>query len=110
MELTRKERNDVLWRNPWWLAGGFGLLHGMGFAGALAETGLPQDNVPLSLLFFNVGIEIGQITFIFAALALWWLVRKPLTPWVDQLRWVPIYVLGSLSAMWCMERGLEALA
>jgi hydrogenase/urease accessory protein HupE len=110
VELTRKERNDVLWRNPWWLAGGFGLLHGMGFAGALAETGLPQDNVPLSLLFFNVGIEIGQITFIFAALALWWLVRKPLTPWVDQLRWVPIYVLGSLSAMWCMERGLEALA
>ncbi len=110
VELTRKERNDILWRNPWWLAGGFGLLHGMGFAGALAETGLPQDNVPLALLFFNVGIEIGQIAFILAVLALWWLVRKPLTPWVDQLRWVPVYVLGSLSALWCIERGLEVLA
>ena len=55
VELTRISRHDMLWRNPWWLAGGFGLLHGMGFAGALAETGLPQDNVPLALLFFNVG-------------------------------------------------------
>ena len=110
VELTRKERNDILWRNPWWLAGGFGLLHGMGFAGALAETGLPQDNVPLALLFFNIGIEIGQIAFILAVMAVWWLVRKPLAPWEDRLRWVPVYVLGSLSALWCIERGLETLA
>jgi hypothetical protein len=109
VELTRKARNDILWRNPWWLAGGFGLLHGMGFAGALAETGLPQDNVPLALLFFNVGIEIGQIAFIFAVLVLWWLVRKPLAPWQDRLLPVPVYVLGAFSAMWCIERGLEAL-
>lgn len=110
VELTRKERNDILWRNPWWLAGGFGLLHGMGFAGALAETGLPQDNLPLALLFFNVGIEIGQIAFILAVLALWFVVRKPIAPWQEQLRWVPVYVLGSLSALWCIERGLETLA
>jgi hypothetical protein len=109
VELTRKARNDILWRNPWWLAGGFGLLHGMGFAGALAETGLPQDNVPLALLFFNVGIEIGQIAFIFAVLVLWWLVRKPLAPWQDRLLPVPVYVLGAFSAMWCIERGIEAL-
>lgn len=109
VELTRKEKNDALWRNPWWLAGGFGLLHGMGFAGALAETGLPQDNVPLALLFFNIGIEIGQIAFIFALLALWFLVRKPLSPWQDRLLPVPVYILGALSAMWCFERGLEAL-
>ena len=51
-------------RQPWWLAGGFGLLHGMGFAGALADAGLPQSNVPLALLFFNVGIELGQLAFI----------------------------------------------
>jgi hypothetical protein len=109
VELTRKEKHDVLWRNPWWLAGGFGLLHGMGFAGALAETGLPQDNVPLALLFFNVGIEIGQVAFILVLLAVWLLVRKPLTPWQDRLMPVPVYVLGALSAMWCIERGLEAL-
>lgn len=110
VELTRQKRNDLLWRNPWWLAGGFGLLHGMGFAGALAETGLPQDNLPLALLFFNIGIEIGQIAFILVVLALWWLVRKPLAPWQERLRWMPVYVLGGLSAMWCIERGLEALS
>ena len=110
VELTRKQRHDLLWRNPWWLAGGFGLLHGMGFAGALAETGLPQDNVPLALLFFNVGIEIGQIAFIVAVMALWLLVRRPLAPWQDRLWPVPVYVLGALSAMWCIERGLEVLA
>jgi hypothetical protein len=109
VELTRRERNDLLWRNPWWLAGGFGLLHGMGFAGALAETGLPQDNVPLALLFFNVGIEIGQIAFILAILAIWYVIRKPLVPWKERLLPVPIYVLGALAAMWCIERGLEAL-
>lgn len=109
VELTRKTRNDVLWRNPWWLAGAFGLLHGMGFAGALAETGLPQDNVPLALLFFNIGIEVGQIVFIFAVVALWFVVRKPLGPWQDRLYPVPVYVLGALSAMWCIERGIEAL-
>jgi hypothetical protein len=110
VELTRIRKHDMLWRNPWWLAGGFGLLHGMGFAGALAETGLPQDNLPLALLFFNVGIEVGQIAFILAVLAIWYLVRKPMAPWRDRLMPVPVYILGSLSAMWCIERGLEALA
>jgi len=110
VELTRASRHDILWRNPWWLAGGFGLLHGMGFAGALAETGLPQDNVPLALLFFNVGIEIGQIAFIAVVLALWFLLRRPLATWQDRLLPVPIYILGALSAMWCIERGLEVLA
>lgn len=109
VELTRVNRRDALWRNPWWLAGGFGLLHGMGFAGALAETGLPQDNVPLALLFFNIGIEIGQITFILVILAVWFLIRRPLAPWQERLRPVPVYILGALSAMWCIERGLATL-
>jgi hypothetical protein len=109
VELTRRTRNDLLWRHPWWLAGGFGLLHGMGFAGALAETGLPQDNVPLALLFFNIGIELGQIAFILAILAVWYVVRKPLAPYQERLLPIPVYVLGALSAMWCIERGLEAL-
>jgi hypothetical protein len=110
VELTRKGRNDLLWRNPWWLAGGFGLLHGMGFAGALAETGLPQDNVPLALLFFNIGIELGQIAFILAVLALWLVLKYPLRPWQERVRWVPVYLLGALSALWCIERGLEVIA
>jgi hypothetical protein len=109
VELTRTAKHDMLWRNPWWLAGGFGLLHGMGFAGALAETGLPQDNVPLALLFFNVGIEVGQIAFIAVVLAVWFIIRRPLQQWQDRLLPVPIYILGSLSAMWCIERGIAAI-
>jgi hydrogenase/urease accessory protein HupE len=103
-------RGGLLSRHPWWLAGGFGLLHGMGFAGALAETGLPQDNVPLALLFFNVGIELGQVAFILLVLLVWLFLRKPLAPWQRRLIPVPVYVLGSLSAMWCIQRGLEVIA
>jgi hypothetical protein len=110
VELTRVARHDILWRNPWWLAGGFGLLHGMGFAGALAETGLPQDNLPLALLFFNVGIEIGQLAFIALVFAVWFLVRRPLAPWQERLLPLPVYILGALSAMWCIERGLAVFA
>lgn len=110
VELTRANKRDALWRNPWWLAGGFGLLHGMGFAGALAETGLPQDNVPLALLFFNLGIELGQVAFILVVVVLGYLLRRPLAPWRERLMPVPVYVLGVLSAMWCIERGLSALS
>lgn len=109
VELTRVDKRDALWRNPWWLAGGFGLLHGMGFAGALAETGLPQDNVPLALLFFNVGIEVGQIAFILAVAVVGYLLRRPLAPWRERLMPVPVYLLGTLSALWCIERGLAML-
>ena len=130
VELAHRDGAGVFRRHPWWLAGGFGLLHGMGFAGALAEVGLPQAEVPLALLFFNIGIEIGQLAFIFAAVALWWILRQVLR-WVlrhglagrgqqgppgqeqqwlasQEQRWlvIPVYVLGSLAAMWCIERGL----
>jgi len=110
VELARPDGAGLFKRYPWWLAGGFGLLHGMGFAGALAQTGLPQDNVPLALLFFNVGIEIGQIAFIVVVLALWQLLKRPVAPWQERLLPVPVYVLGGFSAMWCIERGLEVLS
>jgi len=114
LELTRKENAEesLFKRYPWWLAGGFGLLHGMGFAGALAEIGLPQGNVPLALLFFNVGIEIGQIAFVVLVLVLWWIVKRPVISerlTLDKLLPAPVYLLGGLSAMWCIERGLEVL-
>ncbi len=109
IELARPDRGGLFRAHPWWLAGGFGLLHGMGFAGALAEVGLPQSELPLALLFFNVGIELGQLAFIFAIYGLWLLLRRPLQPWQERLLPVPVYVLGSLSAMWCIERGLEVL-
>ena len=122
LELARKDqggaRQSLFWRYPWSLAGGFGLLHGMGFAGALAEIGLPQGSVPLALLFLNIGIEIGQILFVALAMTAWWLVSKVLSNPAfggrisgsqDRLVIIPIYLLGGLSAMWCIERGLEVL-
>ena len=110
VELARGEGGGTLWRQPWWLAGGFGLLHGMGFAGALAETGLPQSNVPLALLFFNVGIELGQLAFIALLVLIAAAGVRTVDERVKALRPLPVYVLGGLSAMWCIERGLETLA
>ena len=110
VELARGEGGGALWRQPWWLAGGFGLLHGMGFAGALAETGLPQSNVPLALLFFNVGIELGQLAFIALLVLIAAAGVRTVGERVKALRPLPVYVLGGLSAMWCIERGLETLA
>jgi len=106
LDLARNDQGGLFRRHPWWLAGGFGLLHGMGFAGALAEVGLPQSSVPLALLFFNIGIELGQIAFILLLLGGWQLVKQPLARWQGRLLSVPIYGLGGLSAMWCIERGL----
>ena len=121
LELARGDTSDtkinvrnVLRRYPWWLAGGFGLLHGMGFAGALAEIGLPQNNIPLALLFFNIGIEIGQIAFVLLVIGAWWLINRAVilrqvTINRERLLPIPVYVLGGLSAMWCIERGLDLL-
>ena len=110
LELGTPERQSRLWRQPWWLAAGFGLLHGMGFAGALVDTGLPQTQIPLALLFFNIGIEVGQLLFITLLLAVAILGRRLLGTLWTRGRWLPVYVLGGLSAMWCIERGFEALA
>lgn len=61
---ARQGRSGLTERYPWTVAFAFGLLHGLGFAGALAEVGLPQASIPTALLFFNVGVEIGQLLFI----------------------------------------------
>jgi len=95
---------SLLRRTPWALAVGFGLLHGLGFAGALAEIGLPQEEIPLALFGFNVGIELGQLAFVGGVLAaLRWL--RPLVrqgpAWLSR---VPAYGIGSLAAYWCFER------
>jgi hypothetical protein len=107
--LSRAPGQGLFQRHPWWLAAGFGLLHGMGFAGALAATGLPQTQLPLALLFFNIGIEAGQIAFIAAVALLWYLLRRLPGGWHGWLRPLPVYLLGSLSALWCIERGLDLL-
>lgn len=93
-------------RFPWVVAFAFGLLHGFGFAGALSEVGVPQQAVPLALLFFNVGVELGQLLFIAAVFGLIWLVR--LTAVRVPALWprAVAYGIGSVAAFWVVERTL----
>src|SRR6202042_1485048 len=72
---ARRGKPSFTVRLPWLVAFSFGLLHGFGFAGALAEVGLPQHAIPVALLFFNIGVEIGQLVFVAAVLALIWSLR-----------------------------------
>ncbi len=83
----------------------FGLLHGFGFAGALAEVGLPQQAIPLALIFFNIGVELGQLLFIGAVLLCGWLLHR----WKHLLLFergevVATYIIGSISSFWLIER------
>jgi hydrogenase/urease accessory protein HupE len=89
---------------PWIMAFSFGLLHGFGFAGALKEIGLPQGDIPLALLAFNLGVEAGQLFFIAAVLTLVALARR-----IYQLPRVPVatalaYTIGTTSMYWLLER------
>ena len=102
LELSRPEQKSRLWDKPWYLAGGFGLLHGMGFAGALAETGLPQMHLPTALLFFNVGIEVGQLAFIAVLTAAGGLISKIIR--AHWLQFAPVYLLGAVSTFWVLDR------
>ena len=91
-------------RYPWIVAFTFGLLHGFGFAGALAEVGLPQNEVPLALLMFNVGVELGQLLFIAVILAIILLLNKLHREWPAWIRQVPAYGIGGIAALWLIER------
>jgi hydrogenase/urease accessory protein HupE len=91
-------------RWPWIVALTFGLLHGLGFAGALSEVGLPQGHIPLALLFFSVGVEIGQLMFIAAVLsfvAVIQRVRIPIPRWGE---FVPPYAIGTVAMFWIIQR------
>ncbi len=90
-------------RKPWLVAFTFGLLHGFGFAGALANIGLPQQDIPLALAFFNVGVELGQIAFVIVVL----IVIKLLSTknnWPVFIKKAPAYAIGSMAAFWMIER------
>jgi hydrogenase/urease accessory protein HupE len=91
-------------RAPWLLAFGFGLLHGFGFAGALAEIGLPQRAIPLALLCFNVGVELGQLAFLAALIPLVWLAQRARGPWPRATELIPAYAIGTVAAFWVIER------
>jgi hydrogenase/urease accessory protein HupE len=110
-ELSRPSGGDthLLRRRPWALAFAFGLLHGLGFAGALAAVGLPPEEIPLSLLSFNVGIELGQLAFIAVVLLARAALRRRTARAPAWLEAVPAYAIGSLAAFWCIERAAAML-
>ncbi|HVN84490.1 MAG TPA: HupE/UreJ family protein [Candidatus Binatia bacterium] len=105
LELTRDPSSPptLTVRYPWAVAFGFGLVHGLGFAAALGEIGLPPDQIPLALFSFNLGVEIGQIAFVVAMLAPLRLFERVQTKWA-WARWLPAYAIGSVAAAWAIER------
>ena len=105
---SRQGRPGLTERWPWLVAFVFGLLHGFGFASALSEVGLPQHAIPLALLFFNLGVEVGQLLFIAVVLAVIALVRTQVHSLaVSPPRWawrVPPYAIGGIAAFWLVQR------
>jgi hydrogenase/urease accessory protein HupE len=96
-------------RYPWLIAFTFGLLHGSAFAGALKEIGLPPNAIPLSLLLFNVGVELGQLAFVGCVMAIVWALSKLPRELPGWTRWIPPYAIGSFSGYWFLERLHTAL-
>lgn len=97
-------------RKPWIVAFAFGLLHGFGFAGALAETGLPADAIPLALLFFNIGVELGQLAFVAGVLSAAWLARRLIGQRLAGIKLAAAYGIGTLAAFWTIERTAAMMA
>jgi hydrogenase/urease accessory protein HupE len=110
---ARRGTPSMAARRPWLVAFCFGLLHGFGFAGALAEVGLPHHAIPIALLFFNLGVEIGQLAFVAAVLSAGGMFRRALAyrleaalvqPTVNRLDVIAAYVIGAVAAYWLIER------
>ena len=102
-EIDQKKKS-IMTRYPWGMPLFFGLIHGLGFAGALKEVGLPQSEIPLTLFSFNLGIELGQVFFIGVLFFSLFLIRKvklTIPFWAQKIQ---TYALGSVAAFWCIER------
>ena len=96
-------------RRPWLVALAFGLFHGLGFAGALSEIGVPANEVPLALVMFNVGVETGQLLFVGAVLLSLAALRRLRLPQVPAAQQLVPYAIGALAAFWTIERTISSL-
>jgi hypothetical protein len=97
-------RVDLSSRYPWLISFIFGLLHGFGFGGALREIGLPQKDVPLALLSFNLGVEAGQILFVAIAMLAAAGIRLLPAFNTGRVRVCLAYLIGTISAFWFVQR------
>ena len=100
----RQGRPGVSARWPWIVAFAFGLLHGLGFAGALREVGLPQQAIPLALLFFNVGVEVGQLLFIAAVAIIFRAASRIPIRFPRSFEVIPPYAIGGVAMFWVLQR------
>jgi len=111
-EIVRSWRGETSFtiRHPWVVAFAFGLLHGFGFASGLSAMGLPRTEIPLALLLFNVGVEIGQILFVVLVVLLERAFRALEIRWPRAVEALPGYAVGSLGAYWAIQRTLVLIA
>ena len=107
---VRRGEQTVTARMPWLVAFVFGLMHGLGFAGGLSEAGLPGSHIPVALLFFSIGVEVGHFLFIGAVLAAIGLARRGPIELPNWARLVPPYAIGGIAAFWFIERTLSFVA
>ena len=105
-EIIRAWRGETSFtiRHPWVVAFAFGLLHGFGFASGLTAIGLPHGDIPLALLMFNVGVEIGQLAFVALIMLMVRAFKLLQVRWPRSMALLPAYVVGSLGAFWTIQR------
>ena len=105
-EIARVWRGETSFtiRHPWVVAFGFGLLHGFGFASGLSTVGMPKAEIPLALLMFNIGVEIGQLLFVLLMLLIYRALKILAFHWPHWVEFLPGYVIGSLGAFWTFQR------
>jgi len=110
-EIVRSWRGESSFtiRHPWVVAFSFGLLHGFGFASGLTAMGLPQAEIPLALLLFNVGVELGQVAFVLLVILLERSFRVLEVRWPRLVAQLPGYAVGTLGAFWTIQRTLILL-
>ncbi|MEP2703399.1 MAG: HupE/UreJ family protein [Roseibium sp.] len=99
-----RKRKSQTYSYPWIVAFAFGLLHGLGFAGALSEIGLPPNEIPIALLFFNIGVELGQLAFVFAILFVLKAIASLRIGFPIWAELVPTYIIGTVAMYWTLER------
>jgi hydrogenase/urease accessory protein HupE len=101
---ARRGQQGLAIRYPWIVAFAFGLLHGLGFAGALTTLGLAAADIPVALLFFNVGVEIGQLLFVVFFVVLAWAFRTLEVKWPKWSEPLPAYTIGTCATYWFLGR------
>ena len=104
---SKQGKPSITEKYPWIVAMVFGLFHGLGFAGALTEVGLPQHEIPLALFMFNVGVEVGQVMFLAVVLIIKVLISRLKINWPQDIWKLLPYAIGSLAAFWVIQRTLS---